>query len=76
MANQLPIVSQIKRGTLEGTVTQDKNQYFCTVFQGGKKLKEAGPYFDQDEADMELGTLIDNAWREAPSTKDKLVRRM
>lgn len=70
------IITKIKRGSFEGTVTQEQNKYFLSVTQAGKHMKDAGPYFDQDEAEVELGTLIDTVWREISSTKGKLVRRV
>lgn len=72
----MAVLTTIKRGVYEGTVVQNGNQYFAVVYNGKIKLKEAGPYYDQDEAEVELGTLIDDAWRETASPKGKLVRRM
>jgi len=71
------VITRIKRGIYSGSVIQEKNQYFLNVTLSGKSVKDAGPYFDQDEAEVELGTLIDTVWREAnSSTKSKLVRRL
>ena len=72
------VLTQIKRGPYTGTLIQEGNKYFAKVYIGTdeKPVKEAGPYFDQDEAEVELGTLIDTAWREKTSTSSKLVRRM
>lgn len=70
------VITRIKRGAYEGAVIQNKNQYFARVTQAGKTIKDAGPFYDQDEAEVELGTLIDTAWREVSGPKPKLVRRV
>lgn len=71
------IITRIKRGAYAGSVIQEKNQYFLNVTLSGKSVKDAGPYYDQDEAEVELGTLIDTVWREMNSSKEsKLVRRI
>lgn len=71
------VMTTIKRGTYEGTLIQDvkTNQFFAVVMQAGKEVKKGGPYYDQDEAEVELGTLIDNVWREAIPAKSPLARR-
>lgn len=70
------ILTRIKRGLFEGTVVQEANKYFAYAYKGTKELAKAGPFFDQDEAEVELGTLIDTEWRKTSGTKAKLVRRL
>lgn len=73
----MDIITMIRRGGLEARLEMDaKNQYMARVYQKDKQLKEAGPYYDQDEAEVELGALLDVVWREMSSTKEKLVRRL
>lgn len=73
-------LTTVKRGPLEGYVMQDGNRIYLQVFKSGRKIKESDPgkpYYDQEEAEIELGSLIDTAWREDNSLpKQGTVRRI
>ncbi len=71
------ILTKIVRGALEGRLEQEGTNYYAIVSKGGRTVKESPVYNDQDEAEVELGTLIDQYWRESSGLpKTKTVRRL
>lgn len=73
------VITRIKRGPLEGVLFQEGNSFFVKVLRVGSTqvLKEnSEPFYDQEEAEVMLGGMLDDAWREISLVKNKTVRRM
>lgn len=73
------LITRIKRGPLEGVLFQEGNSFFVKVVKSGtgQLIKEnTEPFYDQEEAEVMLGGMLDDAWREVSLVKNKTVRRM
>lgn len=70
-------MTTVKRGLLTGTVIFKDNRFYSIIRKDKKIMKELGPFSDQDEAEVEMGTVLDTIWRENNGLQGpKTVRRL
>lgn len=70
------VMTTVIRGQLTAQVNFKDGRYYAKISKEKKILKELGPFSDQDEAEVEIGTALDTIWRENNGLQGpKLVRR-